>query len=246
MLTLNDLVSNFSNVRDLGDGIIGFRDVLPKVTYYYYLKFADSNIGQCDFLVVSENIEDDGFAAFVLGSAANSFDKNKLVLSGLSGNGRGFTDFLMAPPEFHSYFKGRLDAKRGNLVLRLPIFRSEFSGNETIDEFYYLRKNIVPTLDWDRSVCPKIRIRFDNPKSRSGTGDDYILEKYDFVEKEVDNLEGVFDGYMEIVNYKDIVVEIISKGDGIFSLIRNRDDTNFELFENAKLKAWLWSFLTGN
>jgi hypothetical protein len=123
---------------------------------------------------------------------------------------------LLAPKDYHGHFAGRLDAKRSRLVLCLPIHRCEFSGDESVGEFFTLCREIVLALNWQREVCPKIILRYDNPKTQGGTiYDRGVFAKYATVLRELDLLSGVPEGFIEIINYKKQVIEILSpKGGG--------------------------------
>ena len=244
LLTYEDLAASFPGVSDIGPGVLKCRDKLPKVTYHYYVRTGGRGEDNQDFLVVSENLEDDVFASSILSALPKVQIDSELMLYDIPENGYGFSNLLLAPSEFHAYFKGRLDDKRKELILCLPIHKSEFSGNESVDEFYLMRRSLIPSLNWKRDVCPKISLRFDNPKTRGGTGDGYVLAKYDTVLKEIDNIRDVDKGFIEIKNYKDLIAEILSKGGDNYYLIRDRDDSRREIFEKNELLERLWRFLT--
>lgn len=105
--------------------------------------------------------------------------------------------------------EGRLDAERPRTTLCIPVFSSEFSGTEPAEQFATLRRDIVPTLEWDRPASPKLSLRFDNPKTRGGTGEGSVFARLDMVVREIDNLRGVADGFVEIVNHAGNPVEIV-------------------------------------
>src|SRR5262249_23332806 len=232
VLQLEDIEASCAQVADLGRGQARGRDATRKATYYNYLEFAESPQGN-DLLIVSQDLMDDEFATFVF-SQLPSEDRSTAVLRpkirDVATNKYNFSALLLAPPDYHSEFKGRLDAKRDHLVLCIPIHRCEFSGDETVEEFYTLRRYIVPTLNWRREVCPKIILRFDNPKTQGGTIHDCgVFANYETVVREVDLLNGVPKGFIEIINYKKQVIEISSPKDGVFVLIRERDAVTRQL-----------------
>lgn len=244
MLTLNSIVNNFSDVVEIGNGIVRFTDKLPKVTYYYYIRFADECTNGHDLVMVSENIVNDEFASTILLNCPQFSADSKLEMHPLALNVYGFSNLLLAPHNFHSYFKGRLDAEREKLLLCLPVHKSEFSGAESVEEFYLLRREIVETLNWDRKLTPKIILRFDNPKTRGGTSDEGAFVKYATVLHEIENIDGVVNGFLEILNYKSEVFEVLSPAVGQFVIIRNRDDSKREAVSKENLLAQLWQFLT--
>ncbi len=242
MLNYSDLASNFSGVIDVGNGVIKCKDALPRAVFYYYVKIANGD-GD-DLLVVSENKEDDEFASLLFANVSMKEEHVGLSLYPLSNNNYGFSTILLASKDYHGYFKGRLDEKRNKLVLCLPVHRCEFSGTETLEEFFYLRREIVPTLNWSRTVSPKIEMRFDNPKTGGGTGDSSVFVKYDSVLREIANMEGVVNGFIEIINYSGSIVEIISPAVDQYVIIRNRDDSMRESCPKDLLLDKLWLFLT--
>ena len=190
---------------------------------------------------------DDDFASFVF-TEVPSEDRSTalpgLRVRDMAKNKYNFSALLLAPPAYHSEFKGRLDAKRDHLVLCIPIHRCEFLGDESVDDFYGLRMNIVPTMNWKREAFPKIILRYDNPKTQGGTvHDSGVFAKYDTVLREVDLLDGVPKGFIEIINYKNQVIEVLSPKEGVFVLIRERDDATRQPLDKANLLQKLHSFL---
>jgi len=246
VLQFQDLVASAARVVDLGSGIARCQDTLPKKTFHNYVKFADSRDGN-DLLIVSENILDDDFAAFIFAHvppADGSEKLSSLRIRDLPNNIYDFSALLLAPKDYHRQFAGRLDAKRDRLVWCLPIHRCEFSGDEPVEEFFTLCKEIVPTLNWRREVCPKIILRYDNPKTQGGTiYDDGVFAKYETVLLEVDLLNGVPKAFIEIINYKKQVIEILSPKEGLFVLIRERDDATRQPLDKTTLLQKLRSFL---
>jgi len=246
VLQLQDLLSSFSSVVDLGGSVARGRDVLPKSTFHYHVRFADSSLEGNDLLVTSENILDDEFAMFIFSHVPPADRSEKLLglrIRDLPKNKYGFSALVLAPKDYHSEFKGRLDKKRERLVLCLPIHRCEFSGDESIEDFYVLRREVVPTLNWEREICPKTVLRFDNPKTRGGTRDSGVFAKYATVLHEVDNLSGVPKGFVEIGNYRKQVIEILSPREDEFLLIRDRKDENREAADKETLLQKVRAFL---
>ena len=244
MIDIIDLSNHFSGLTKITDQVFRCLDVLPKVTYYYYVKLGDTSTCGSDLLAVSENEVDDEFVlSFILDLRGPEF-LQALSISDLPINPRGFDKLVLAPSSFHSYFKGRLDKKRDRLVLCLPCFTSEFSGTETPREFMTLCQDIVPTRNWKRGIHPKIALRFDNPRTRGGTGNAYVFAKYGTVINELEKLDGVKDGFLEVINFKGDVIEVISAGIGDFIVIRGRDDSARASIVAADLPKYLWLFLT--
>lgn len=241
MITTSMLKNNFYPVEEVGRNFIKCVDETSKKIYYTYFLICDYQ-GHSPF-VVSENIEDDNFAEFVL-MASGCGGVSDLKKVELAQNPYGFSHVLLVPFQYHSELKGRLDAARETTTLCVPIFNSEFSGMETPEEFEKLRKNIVPTYNWKREITPKIALRFDNGKTKSGTGGGYVFARFDQILREVDNLLGVDDGFIEIINYNGDVVELIFFNGIEFSWIQSRDDAQSEQISKEAIRARLWAFLT--
>jgi hypothetical protein len=106
-----------------------------------------------------------------------------------------------------------------------------------------MRRELVPTLNWEREVTPKILLRFDNPKTRGGTGNSEVHAKYGTLVREIDNLQGVSNGFIEIINYRGSVREVLAAGD-MFTLIYERDDGRRETLDRGALVDSLYRFLT--
>ena len=241
MITISKLKDHFYPVEEIGENFVRCGDELPKETYHTYFMMSDRK--EYASIVVSKNIIDDDFAKFLL--MENGYKGTEVLDKvAIAQNKYGFSHILRIPFRYHSELKGRLDAERKLTTLCIPIFNSEFSGNETPEEFAELRKNIVPTSKWDREIAPKIALRFNNGKTKGGTGEGYVYARMDQVMREVENLVEVEDGFIEIKNYNNQVVEILFDKHDNFSWIIDRDDTKVEQVSKGEIQAKLLAFLT--
>ncbi|WP_181105019.1 hypothetical protein [Pseudomonas entomophila] len=219
MFTKDDLLRSYTGVEK-DAGYYFFQLELSDAFDEYCLKSTDD----LDLLVVSENITDREFAKSVISQASGEFSQGKVSIFNISNNKYGFTHSLVLPNTYHGVFKGKLEHKRDNLYLCVPIYRCEFSGNESAEEFKNMIQRMIPVFRWDRKVCPKIKIYFDNPETESGTDEAGALIKYPTLLSEIENLNGVSSGFIELTNYKGGVIEILSPQRDVFTLIRNRKD----------------------
>jgi hypothetical protein len=242
VLTRADIEDNFSDVVDLGEGIIKGCDEFPNKIIYNYVRLGDDASGGNDFLLVSEQNDDEDFAKRVFSCVVQPANNTDLIVCDLTENRYGLTHLLIAPKTYFSHFKGRLDEEREQLYLCVPIFRAEFSGRESINDFFEMRRHLIDTLDWNRSFSPRVLLRFDNPKTGGGTNGDALVT-YDTLLREIDKLNGAAEGFIEIKNYRGEVLEILSADMGTFILIRNRDDSRRELMSQAALLEQVWRFL---
>jgi hypothetical protein len=241
MITISKLTNNFYPVEEVGNGIVRCADELPnKIIYTYFMLRSE---GEKVPFVLSENVIDDDFAELVLASCGEC-NAAELEKVGLSKNRYGFTHFLRVPYTYHSELKGRLDLDRPSTTLCIPIFDAEFSGTETPDEFTDLRRNIVATSNWNREIAPKIVFRFENGNTKGGTGDGYVFTKFDKVLKEIKNLVGVSNGFLELINFNGSIIEIVASGSANFRWIPDRDDSRSEQISKDAIQDRLWHFLT--
>jgi hypothetical protein len=241
MIRAADLAAQFHPVDDLGQGLVRCGDELPKKTIHTYF-LLDAGPGHCPF-AVSDSRTDDAFARQLLQTCGDRA-VTELTRIGLGHNAYGFTHLLCVPHTHHAELKGRLDAQRPRTTLCIPVFASEFSGKETAEQFATLRRDIVPSLQWDRSASPKISLRFDNPKTRGGTGEGYVFARFDMVVREIDNLRGVTDGFVEIVNHAGNSVEIVFSSAAEYCWIPDREDAQAQTLPRDALMDRLRPFLT--
>jgi hypothetical protein len=242
LLTHEHLSQRFPGLVDLGDGVLKCKDVVPAYTFHYYVRPASTSEGP-DLLMVSENREDDELARSVLTQPGSPpLKKDKLAFWSMPAGFR-FTRLLLVPPSYHSYFSGRFDELRGHLLLCVPVYESEFSGDESRREFGDVYLRLVPTRDWSRSECPKVVLRFDNPATGAGTVEGrYVRSSYRDVCIEIDELRT--GGFIEVLNHRGRVLEVLPDGNGRFRLIRDRDETGAVPVEKSVLVEQLWKFLT--
>lgn len=236
MLSKDDLLQSFASVDEYA-GCYFFQHKLPKSTYEYCLKNADEQ----DLLVISENISDRDFSVAVADQAPDCLSQDKAVVFAISPNKYGFSHALVVPNTYHGSLKGRLESKRGNLYLCIPMHRCDFSGAESEAEFKEMIQRMIPIFRWDRNVCPKIKVYFDNPVTATGVDEAGVLMKYPALLAEIDNLSGVVSGFVEVTNSNGDVVEVLSASKGVFTLIRNRKDE--EVLIHSKLVEALNSFV---
>lgn len=225
MIKKSDIAANVTRIIELGDGVLRFEDVLPRKRIICYLRMGGDAPDAVDLVTISENNEDDDFAASVLGAAIGHVLPDELVKLPLSTQSRPFDSVLTANPRFHAYFEGRLDVQRSRLVLCLPIHHSEFTGKEDRDTFATMRREVVPTLDWSRDPVPRALVSSNNPRSGGGTGNRQMLFPLRTLERQIADLNGVDQGFIEITNYREAVIELLSPRPDVYIHIRDRDDS---------------------
>lgn len=220
MFTKQDLLRAFASVEESDGGHYFFQHTLPKAVVRYCLKVSSS----LDLLTVSEDVLDQGFACAVVDQAPHFLSPLKPTMYELADNDYGFTHALAVPSNYHSSLKGGLEPKREKLYLCVPIFRCEFTGDESEAEFKEMTQRTVPVFKWKRQAHPKLMVYFDNPGTGAGTYENGAILKYPILISEIENLNGVGSGFIEVTNYMGSVVEILSPELDKYTLIRNRSD----------------------
>ncbi|WP_080210727.1 hypothetical protein [Salmonella enterica] len=220
MITYDDLVNGFGNsVEKISDGFFKFKIEVPAFTLFNYFWCEDKKNISNDFLLLSKDKEDDQFALYIYSQLPMGKKINELEKINISPNRYGFDSMLLVPAHYHGNFIGTLDEQRSGLVLCVPIFHYEFSGNESADEFREMDIKRVHTVIWTRKPVPKVFIRFNNPKTGAGTiNNNYILTSDSYLMSEIYNLNGVENGFIDISNYMGDVLNIISNVDGTYRL----------------------------
>ncbi|MGO4711647.1 hypothetical protein [Bradyrhizobium sp. 2TAF24] len=241
MLTLEKLRNQFYPVETIGTDLVRCGDELPGRTIHTYVRLCGAD--GCAPLLVSEDLVDDAFAAQVLHQAGCT-GVVRPSKRDLQPNRYGFTHLLEVPPHYHAELKGRLDAERMRTTLCIPIFGCEFSGDETPEDFHALRGRLVPTSRWNRPPCPRISLRFDNPRTGGGTGERTVFATFDQVLREIANLAGVQDGFIELYNHRGEIVELVYRPRASFSWIEGRDDAAARLIDANAIRDTLWTFVT--
>jgi len=238
MITKEDLKTSFSRLRALEENIYRCEDVLPKRSFFTYVKLGE--VGER--LTVSESLIDDRFAIDLLKACEGVDCGAGLALKDAPENQYGFSTMLLAPSEFHNQLRGRLDSKREATTLCIPIHRCGFSGIEAKAEFQLMCNRLVSVWDWKRGVCPKVVLRFDNPKTGAGTGDRDVLVRWKALQQELEALNGVADGFVEVQNYLGQVLELLSVHRDMYWVIRDRNDAQKELVQGKDLERLVWRF----
>ncbi|WP_178082895.1 hypothetical protein [Pseudomonas sp. GW456-12-1-14-TSB6] len=237
MFSKEDLLLAFASVENIAEHYF-FQHKLPAITYEYCLK---SEAHQ-DILVISEDITDKDFSIAVIKQTPDLLNSKKPTIFEISKNNYGFTHAIAVPSTYHESLKGRLEAKRENLYLCIPIFRCEFTGDEDKREFKEMMQRTIPIFQWKRMIAPKIRVYFDNPKTGAGTSEAGAIITYHTLLSEIENLNGVINGFIEITNYEEKIIEILSPANNAYTLIRNRKDE--EVMDIASIIRHLKDFTT--
>jgi hypothetical protein len=239
MISESDLAEEFGAVQVVGSGVVHFQDEMRTYTYNYWLHSSEER----DLLVVSKDKIDNELALAVIGRAPAALPLDRPFVYSLADDSKKFTHVFVAPNQYHGYLKGAEGIDRSKLLLCVPIYRCEFAGNESLEEFKDMQLHLVPILDWERAKHPKLRVYFDNPATGGGSDEFGVLLKQSVLAQEIENLNGVSAGFIEITNWADKVVEVLSPNLNDFILIRDRTDE--ELMSKSELLARIDEFANG-
>ncbi len=242
MITQDDLTKHFANVSAVGDGVLRADDVVSNQRYFNYV-WGGEHKGR-EYLVVSKGVVDDRYVLRLRNNIPSSIKAEALTVSPLEQVGRSFDTIFIAPPSFHRHFRGRLDEKRTALFLVIPGYRCEFVGDENAGEFLETCRRSVLVDDLTRTMSPKVRLRYHNSRTRGGTGDGYVISNYKLASHEVANLDGASDGFVEIVNYKNEIMEILWSAESGYLLIHDRNDSQRRSVSLEGVKLDILEFLT--
>jgi len=236
MMTRDDLLLEFGEIRE-AHGCCFADYAVATYTIHCCLRLAtDQTVA-----VASRNIDDPAFAASVVLLAPAHLPHDRPTIFGIPANTHGFTHAMAVPSTYHGLLNQI--GNRAGLFLCVPIFRCEFSGNESAEEFRQATAHRIPAYEWDRVMQPKISLYFDNPRTGGGTDECGAPVSLRVLLAEIDNLSGVSNGFIEITNYRDEVIEVLSPEKGNYVLIRNRQDE--EVIDRARLVAAVETFTTG-
>lgn len=146
MISHNDLVEEFGEGKPVGSSIQFFQEKMKFFTYNYWVSRSEF---RC-LLIVSKDTIDHAFCDHVFVAAPRQLSFDKPTIFEFSGSSRDFTHVLAIPSTYHGYLNGVEGVDRRNLLLCIPIYRCEFSGDETADEFKYMHPRLVSIWEWGR------------------------------------------------------------------------------------------------
>jgi hypothetical protein len=114
-----------------------------------------------------------------------------------------FDCWIALGPSAHNNFRIQNASVHARTVVCCPIFNCEFAGDESAEEIEVMRSDFVDTLDWNREPSPKLRMRFDNPKTGGGSeGTEFGFARPRVLFHELTLLDGIIRGWIELLNFK--------------------------------------------
>jgi hypothetical protein len=239
MISKSDLLEEYDSVKVLAGDIYFFQDKMRDYTYNYWLMSS----GLQDLIVVCQDELVDQLAIDVISSVSSNLNLFAPTVFELKGVTATFTHVMVVPPIYHGYLKDVEGVDRKNLFLCLPIYRCEFSGCESVDDFRELRLHYIPVLNWHREKHPKMRVYFDNPRTGGGTDEAGAYFQWSTLLREIGNINGVSDGFIELTNWSGQVVEVISSSADVYVLIKDRRDEQVLSLDDLifKIRAFVFA-----
>lgn len=202
---------------------------------------------QCVLLLTARDNFDEELAKMVMVFLSKKIDilnlKNTItILDGFYHEGYGFNAVVVLGPDAHHMFQVHNKSLHTCSFEVFPIFRCEFSGDESSELVNEIRHDSVDTLDWKRAPSPKVYIRFNNMKTGGGTiGAKWILTKVDSVLLELQGLTDEARSFIEIKNYKEEICRIIVEDDNFLVSFSQFDSES--LIPRGQIKSRVECFL---
>jgi hypothetical protein len=126
------------------------------------------------------------------------------VIEGFSAPGWQFDVLVAGMPAVHRMHEVKDPELHALTYAVYPVYRCEFSGLETEDEAAYRIQRGVPAGDYRREgPSPYVRMRWENARTRSGSGDTAGLTDLDYLLDRLRNLVDAGPGsFVEFENYR--------------------------------------------
>lgn len=129
----------------------------------------------------------------------------------------GIDFYCVLGSDFHDTFSTKFPDAQQKTVVIIPVYRCEFSGNESPAVLKLMRKEFVPTLDWDRPPFCKATVAFEN-KSTGVKSTNRGLSKQEFIFKELHSFRGGDGSSMEIENFLGQRIAVTRRNDDNYQI----------------------------
>jgi hypothetical protein len=124
-----------------------------------------------------------------------------------------------------------------------PMYRCEFTGNEDGETIDMMRHDIVSTLDWRRQPSPVVKMRFRNSLTGvHSTQQQGGYAKLDFLFRQIEEMSGGVESYVEVENYRGNTCRISVTRNG-FSLRSDMMGNDATLAGVEEVRSWLLEFV---
>lgn len=154
---------------EAADGLWWHHDSTPAADFYHCLTTARD--GQA--LLCATFKSGGRFLAPKVLKAAKAFLEVNETSKGLtllpSGDVAPFDAIALVSAQAHALFQTFDAGLNAATTVVFPVYRCEFAGDEPADIVRLIRRDFLPSLEWDRAPHPKILAAFDNPKLGMGS-----------------------------------------------------------------------------
>jgi len=153
-----------------------------------------------------------------------------------------FDTVAAAIPAVHRYNETKEPELHEVTYAVFPAYRCEFSGRETQKEAVTRFNRMLNVVDLGRLPTPWLRMRFQNPKTRSGN----VTEEFGLVRPEVlfaqlRKMDGVDEAYVEFENFQNRRARA-SWSDGLQLSVGGGGGGDARPVEMAELIEWTHTF----
>ncbi len=145
--------------------IFTYSDETPAASFHHFLTLAKD---EQMLLCTSFKVGDDQLAQTVLREAksfVSTVELTKPLTIIPSAKLGPFDAFAMLSHEAHSLYETIDENVFRATVVVFPVYKCELDGTESSDLIRMIRRDLLPTLQWDREPSPKIHASFVNGKT---------------------------------------------------------------------------------
>jgi hypothetical protein len=128
---------------------------------------ADLTDGQRYLALVARDSFDQDLASALIGFVRKHYPELRQsipcqILSGFKYEGAKFDCILAINPNAHGLYVKESPRLHELTIEAIPIYRCEFSGDETVEILQLARRKYVDTLDWRREPSPRVWLAFSD------------------------------------------------------------------------------------
>jgi len=240
MSLLANLEVEFVDVEELEAGLFCFSDETRSNVFIHHLKTDQQR--ERAFFTLAERDRNDVLASAIINAAIEVGPQFQKICCAEHQEIKPFSHLLFVPPHYHHQLEDRLEFRRRDVCWCVPMYRNEFSGTESKEEFDKLQK-MIPLLKWNRKPVPKVLIQFDNPRTQGGTyGNRHVAFSLEDALLELEEINGCPEGFIDIKNWKGERCRIVSPTSDSFSIQVTTSEVRKMTLRQAKV--WVKSFVS--
>lgn len=152
-----------------------------------------------------------------------------------------FDTVVVLHGEYHNILKYDVPSVYAKIFVVFPSHHTEFLPDTPSEEVIYARNKVVNTLDWNRSISPRVKIWFENLASGVKTiGDELLLSDSDYVFETISTLF-VDKGKLVVENFRLEVMQLAFLEGSVEIVDDNNNKIQFD--EMEPLRRFVSDFL---